>query len=169
MTPRVKIKLEQIARLRVVGAIPDGRIAELLGLTRSGLSRILSLPEYKEAEECILTGALTKMDEAMAGKVEEIRNALRPGIPAAVRALLDAVTQRRDVRASLVAAKEIIALDPDRTLVAAHPGDEPQAISDLSPIVLEGALADGNQVAKTIGAVAKITGAVAKTATKVVQ
>ncbi len=164
MTPKVRIKLEQIARLRVVGSIPDGRIAELLGLTSSGLSRILALPEYKEAEECILTGALTKMDEAMAGKVEEIRNALRPGVPAAVRALLDAVTQRRDVRASLVAAKEIIALDPDRSLVVRRPEEEGLVPDEISPIVMDSALSEGNQVANTIHSVAK-----AKTSTKVVQ
>lgn len=164
MTPKVRIKLEQIARLRVVGAIPDGRIAELLGLTRSGLSRILSLPEYIEAEQCILTGTLTKMDEAMAGKVEEIRNALRPGVPAAVRALLDAVTQRRDTRASIVAAKEIIALDPDKSLVTRRPEEEGYIPAELSPVVLDNALSDGNQVANTIKDVAK-----AKTATRTVQ
>lgn len=164
MTPKVRIKLEQIARLRVVGSIPDGRIAELLGLTGSGLSRILALPEYKEAEECILTGALTKMDEAMAGKVEEIRNALRPGVPAAVRALLDAVTQRRDTRASIVAAKEIIALDPDKSLVVRRPEEDGFVPGELSPIVLDKALSDGNQVADTIHSVAK-----AKTSTRTVQ
>jgi hypothetical protein len=164
VTPKVRIKLEQIARLRVVGAISDGRIAELLGLSRPGLSRILALPEYKDAEECILTGTLTKMDEAMAGKVEEIRNALRPGVPAAVRALLDAVTQRRDTRASIVAAKEIIALDPDKALVVRRPEEDGYVPADMSPLVLDNALQDGNQVANTIGAVAK-----AKTSTKVVQ
>lgn len=120
MTPKVNIKIEQIARMRVHGGIADGRIAELLGLTRSGLSRILALPEYMQAEQAILQGVTTGMDEALAGKADEMKRVFSVGVPAAMRTLLETVTQRRDLRAAMEAAKEILDRDPERTFAKAR-------------------------------------------------
>jgi hypothetical protein len=61
MTSKVKILIEQIARYRVSG-MRDGVIAARMGLSQSGLSRILSLQEYKDVEEAVLTGTVSKLD-----------------------------------------------------------------------------------------------------------
>ena len=115
MTPKVNIKIEQIARLRVAGTMTDGRIAQLMGLTQSGLSRILALPEYQEAEQAVLTGTITRMDEALAGKAAEIRKVYAVGVPMAMRALLETVTQKKDLRARMQACTELLDRDPERT------------------------------------------------------
>jgi hypothetical protein len=120
MTPKVHIKIEQIARLRVAGSLSDDRIAVLLGLTRAGLSRILALPEYQEAEQAVLTCTVSKMDEALAGKANVIRQTYAVGVPVAMKALLETVMQKKDLRSRLEAAKEILDRDPDRTYTKDH-------------------------------------------------
>lgn len=115
MTPRVGIKVAQIARLRTSGNIKDERICEMFGMTRSGLSRILATPEYQQEEEAVLNGTLSKMDEALAGRAEEMKKTFSVGVPAAMRALLETVAQRKDLRARMEAAKEILDRDPERT------------------------------------------------------
>lgn len=124
MTFKVNNKIAQIARLRVAG-ISDERICQMFGMTRSGLSRIVVLPEYVQEEESIMNGTISKMDEALAGRAEEMKKEFRVGVPAAMRALLETVSQRRDLRARMAAAKELLDRDPDRTFTRqeANPGD----------------------------------------------
>lgn len=118
-TTRVLLKIEQIARLRVAGNISDGKIAEMFGLTQSGFSRIIATQEYKDAEAQVLANTITKLDESLAGRADLIRETYKVAVPAATRALLDAVLQRRDLRASISAATEILDRDPDRTYTKA--------------------------------------------------
>lgn len=113
-TVKVQIRIEQIARMRLAG-IKDYIIAEQVGLTPAGLSRILALPQYLDIQEALLQGHLTQMDKAIAGRVDILRQEMKPLVPAALRALTDAVTQRRDLRAMLEASKEILDRDPDGT------------------------------------------------------
>lgn len=155
MTTRVNIKIEQIARLRVAG-IKDVRIAALVGLTNGGLQRILALPEYKEHEESILHGTLSKMDEALAGRVNEMKREFAVGVPAAMRALLETVTQRRDLRARLAAASEILDRDPDRAFAKTRLG-----VTEVAPgVTLPEALLDtaakqGSEILTDIAAAPK--------------
>lgn len=112
---KVQIKIPQIARWRVAG-IKDTKIAELLHMSGPGLARILATPEYKEFEAAYLSGQLTEMDRRMAGRIDAIQQEMRCAVPAAMRCLVETVTQKRDLKAALEAAKEILDRDPDRTL-----------------------------------------------------
>jgi hypothetical protein len=114
MTPKVKIAMEQLARMRIAG-IRDGVIAAKLGYTQAGLSRIVALPEYQELEEAILTGVVSKMDEALAGNVKAMQKYFETSVPVALRTLFDTVSQRRDLRAAMSAATEILDRDPQGT------------------------------------------------------
>lgn len=137
------IKIPQIARWRIAG-VSDGRIAQLINMTPSGLARLLATPEYVEYEAALMQGHLTAMDRALSGKVEAIHNELRQAVPAALRALVDTVTQRRDLKAAMAAAKEILDRDPDRTLV--HAGE--QAVAPGVPAeVIAAAAEEGNKIA----------------------
>jgi len=143
MSKTLSIKIPQIARWRIAG-VPDVKIASLLGMSPGGLARITSLPEYKEYEAALLNGHLSKMDEALAGKIAAIRHEFKTAVPAAMRCLVDAVTQRRDLRAALEAAKEILDRDPDRALVKSK---DDQVVPGLPTEVLDLAAAEGNAVA----------------------
>lgn len=113
--PKIAFKLEQIARLRLFAGLKDGQIAELMGLSQSGFSRIIALPEYLDIEKAQLDGGITALDEAVAGKAEEMKKLFAPAVPAAMRTLIDAVTQRRDLRTAVAAAIHVIKIDPDHT------------------------------------------------------
>lgn len=110
---QTRIRIQQIARYRVAGT-KDQTIAQLLGITPAALKFITDKVEYKEVEEAILIGQLTEMDLALAGKVDPLRQEIRNAVPAALRCLVDAVTQRRDLRTALAASVEILKRDPDR-------------------------------------------------------
>lgn len=114
MTPKVKIAIEQIARMRVAG-IRDGVIAVKLGYTQAGLSRILALPEYQDYEQAILQGVTSKMDDALAGRIKDLEAYFEHAVPVALRALFETVCQRRDLRAAMAAASEILDRDPQGT------------------------------------------------------
>jgi len=110
---QTKIRIEQIARYRIAG-IRDFRIAEILKITPAALKFITEKVEYKEVEEALLIGHLTEMDLALAGQVDPLRQEIRNAVPAALRCLVDAATQRRDLRTALAASVEILKRDPDR-------------------------------------------------------
>jgi hypothetical protein len=143
------IKIPQIARWRIAG-VTDTKIAELIHMSIPGLARILATDEYKQYEAALLNGHLSDMDRALAGKVSAIHQEMRQAVPAALRALVDTVTQRRDLKAAMVAAKEILNRDPDRSLPDhADSGDTAQGIPTE---VLEAAAAEGNKIASNYDA-----------------
>jgi hypothetical protein len=110
---QTKIRIEQIARYRIAG-IRDFRIAEILKISPAALKFITEKTEYKEVEEALLIGHLTEMDLALAGHIDPLRQEVRNAVPAALRCLVDAVNQRRDLRTALAASVEILKRDPDR-------------------------------------------------------
>lgn len=153
MTPKVKIAMEQIARLRVAG-IKDGVIAARLGYTQAGLSRIVALPEYQELEEAILTGVVSKMDEALSGNVKLMEKYFETTVPVALRTLFETVTQRRDLRAAMSAASEILDRDPKGTFSkkrASLNEDSPQ----VSTAMLDALTPDADKITKEMEAKAK--------------
>ena len=109
------LRVQRIARMEVAG-VSDVTICKAEGLDYTQLKYLRSLKEFIELREDILQGHLTEMDKALAGKVELLRGELRAAVPAALRALVDTVNQRRDLRSSLAAAKEILDRDPDRIM-----------------------------------------------------
>lgn len=146
MNARVQIKIEQIARYRVMG-VHDGVIAAKLGMTQSGLSRILALPEYKELEAAVLAGQVTKMDQALAGKIEPLKEYARQGVPLALRALVEAATQQRDLRARISAASELLDRDPDKTFVKGHVKLSEEAAVGMSEGTLDHLTAHADKIA----------------------
>lgn len=147
------IKIPQIARWRIAG-VSDKMIATELHMTVSGLARILATQEYQDYEAALMNGHLTAMDDALKGKVNLIHEELRGAVPAAVRFLVDAVTQRRDMRTAFAAAKEILDRDPDRTLPACA---EQEAVAPGVPAsVLDAAAEAGNDIASSYVDKAKV-------------
>lgn len=150
MTPKVKILIEQIARFRVAG-IRDGVIAAKMNISQSGLSRIVALPDYKDVEEATLNGTVSKMDEALAGRADALREYAKHGVPVALRALLEAATQQRDLRARISAASEILDRDPDKLFAkgrVALDGNNDHAVSEAALKALD-EVADKTAVAAT--------------------
>ena len=150
VSPKVRIAIEQIARMRVAG-IRDNVIAARLGSSTSGLSRILALPEYQEFEEAILQGTTSQMDEALAGKVEDMKRYFEHAIPAALSTLFETVRQRRDLRAAMSAAGEILDRDPNATFAKRARVGQPGAEATAPTVSRE--FLDG--VAKVADVVAK--------------
>lgn len=146
MTSRVKILIEQIARMRVAN-IRDNIIAAKLGMSQSGLSRIIALPEYQDVENCVLTGTVSKMDSALAGRADALKDYCRQGVPLALRALVESVTQSRDLRARISAAGELLDRDPDKTFakgVARRDADS----TPVSQGMLDALTADADKTAQ---------------------
>ncbi len=139
------IKIPQIARWRIAG-ITDTKIQQLLGMSSSGLAQILATDEYKEYEAALLNGHLSAMDRALAGKVEAIQQECRTAVPAALRCLVDVVTQRRDLKAAFAAAREILDRDPDRTLPASV--DAEPVAPGVPAEVISQAAEEGNKIAQ---------------------
>lgn len=141
---KTNLKIPQVARWRLAG-ISDTTIQKLLGMSSGGLAQLLATQEYKEYEAALLNAHLSEMDKALAGKVELIHQEMRVAVPAALRCLVDTVTQRRDLKAALGAAKEILDRDPDKTLTTSK-SDEPVA-PGVPAEILEAAAAEGNKIA----------------------
>ena len=127
-----------------MSGVTDTRIAQLMQMSIPGLARILASDEYKDYEAALMNGHISAMDQALAGKVEEIRNEVRQAVPAALRALVDTVTQRRDLKAALAAAREILDRDPDRVLPT-QDGDAAGALT-VPTAVIDAAAAEGQKI-----------------------
>jgi len=126
MSSKVRIRMEQIARLRV-GGMKDAQIAALVGLTPAGVARIVGTPEYRELQETILTVHLANLDKALA------REDFTVAVRAAFNTLLEATTQRKDLKAAVSAAKEILDRDPARTLTKDPQIESSVALPDCFP------------------------------------
>lgn len=148
-TPRLYIKMAQIAKMRVAG-IKDVQIAAGLNITNSGLQRILRLQDYKDIEEAELQGHLTKMDEVLAGKREDLQQMWRKAVPVACRGILEIAMQKRDLRAALAAHKEILDRDPDRIFSSKDQTDGDDNGRRLPRGVLENASSEANKTAAQI-------------------
>jgi hypothetical protein len=140
------IKIAQIARWRIAGVTLQ-RCADMLGMTAVGVKVITESQDYIEYEAALMNGHLSAMDEALAGRVNEIRREMKVAVPAALRCLVDAVTQRKDLKTALAAAGEILDRDPDRTLVKAKA--EESVAPGIPEEVLDAAIADNNKTAET--------------------
>ena len=150
-SPTKTIKIPQIVRWRIAG-VTEVKIADLLGVTVQAIRQIIVSDDYKQEEEAVLNAHLSAMDEALAGKVSVIHQQFRAAVPAAMRALVDAVTQRRDLKTAIAAAGEILDRDPDRTLAkrsAKQSGDEDSA-PRLPDEVLAQAVTESNEIAKAL-------------------
>jgi hypothetical protein len=116
--PIVQIKtlsrLHRVARMTVAG-MRDERIADAVGLTYAGLAQLKQRPEFKELVQEVLQGTITKYDEQLAGDIAALRSEFAVGVPVAMRTLLEAVQQKKDLKASIEAAKEILDRDPNAT------------------------------------------------------
>lgn len=151
MKATILMKLNTIARLRLFSGMKDGPIATLCGMTQSGLSRLIALPEYQEIEQQQLAGGITKLDEAVAGKAEEMKKIFAPAIPAAMRTLQEMVLQRRDLRAAVAASIEVLDRDPEHTFAKANRGAIAGTEANRVPAgVLATALTATNEVAKAV-------------------
>ncbi len=153
-SPTARLKIPQIVRWRIAG-ITEVKIADLLGVTVQAVRQMVQTPEYIAEEEAYFNAHLSAMDHALAGKIDVIHQNFRAAVPAAMRALVDAVTQRRDLKSALAAASEILDRDPDRTLAkkSAKAEDE-REVPRLPDEVLEQAVLESNEIAKSLNQVA---------------
>lgn len=158
MKATILYKLNQIARLRLFSGMKDDSVATLVGLSRGGLSRIIALPEYAEVERQLLEGGITKLDEAVAQKHEEMKKLFAPAVPAAMRTLVEVVTQRRDLRAAVAASIEVLDRDPEHTFVKAGRGEVAGARATQVPAgVLASAMAATSEVVAATASTNKAT------------
>lgn len=115
---KLAYRMQLICKYRVVGKLTDKKIAELVGLSPAGLSKILTDPDYMEMEEAAQEGRLSDIERTLSEDEEALRKGFREAVPAALTALVETVVQRRDLRSRLAAAKEILDRDPDAQFLA---------------------------------------------------
>ncbi len=129
---KVRLKIEQIARFRCAG-VTDVKIRQILGLSVFGFVRITRLREYAECEASILSGTLSTLDMILGSKAEAMKTYFASAVPAAMRALVETVLQKTDLKARLEASKEILNRDPKRTFVEAKDAARSAGDAQLLP------------------------------------
>lgn len=110
---RMMLKISQIARMRIQG-VKDTTIAAALGMSNSGLQRILRLPFYKDYEASVLSGQISKLDEKLAQNRDLLRRYAKSSVPVALQGLVELARQRRDLKTALEAQRDILRIDPDK-------------------------------------------------------
>ena len=113
---KVWLKIEQIARLRCA-SIADNQIKRMCSISTPCFNRIIRLQEYKDTEEGIYAGTLTKYDQIFGSNIEAMKQLYAAAVPASMRALVDGVLQKRDLKTRLESAREILDRDPKKTFV----------------------------------------------------
>ena len=112
---RANIRIQQIARYRVGGRLQDKQIAEIMGMSVAAFKYLIATPQYQSEENALLEGHISKLDMELAENVEAMRGYFKKAVPVAARTLLEIVQQRRDLRAALSAASEILDRDPNHS------------------------------------------------------
>lgn len=143
MQSKVLAKIEQIARLRVAG-VKDSRIAQMLGMSYGGLTRILQTDFYRKREAEVRQNLVSQMDKTLIKtRTDLLQNELQDAVPDAVRFIIDTCRKGADLRARMAAAKEILDRDRQRAFVkqaAASPRDANASASTVTPTLPEGVM-----------------------------
>lgn len=112
------LRIQRVARMEISG-VSDRTICAAEGFDHPALAYLRKLIEYQEVKNDLLQGHLTEMDRAIAGKVDVLRGEIRNAVPSALRCLIDAVNQRRDLRTAIAASVELLDRDPDKLFLKA--------------------------------------------------
>lgn len=115
---KLYIRMQNVARYRVSGRFSEARVAEMVGLTPSGLASLVKNPDYIEIENALLEGRLSSIDEQLSADIDAKKEVMRRAVPAALSFLVEGVLQRKDLRTALACAKTIIENDPDKTFAS---------------------------------------------------
>ena len=147
---QVSLRMQRVARMEIAG-VSDRAILAAEKIDVAQLQYLRKIPEYIELRQDLLEGHLTEMDRAIAGKVDILRQEVRQAVPSALRCLIDAVNQRKDLRTALAAAGEILDRDPDRVFLKSKEmggvaGDSVQ----LPNTIVENMTVDADKVAASI-------------------
>ena len=110
---KTQSRIYKVACMTISG-MRDERIAAIVGLSASGLATLKQRQDYKDLVGEKLAGTITRWDEELAGDVKALRTEFAVGIPLAMRSLIDAVQQKKDLKASIEAAKELLDRDPQQ-------------------------------------------------------
>ena len=119
---KTRMRYEKIARYRATNRYTDAHIAGIVGLTPGGLAQAILSQEYKDIEAEVFKDHLENVESGLREDEEEIREAARAAVPLALRTLVNAVTQSKDLRTAVAAAKLLIENDPNRTLTSSARG-----------------------------------------------
>jgi hypothetical protein len=124
LSAQLRMRIERVARMRVAG-IKDSVIQIREGITPPAFHYLVNLDEYKDKEESLFHGAISQMDQAIAGNVDLLRHEVRTAIPAALRTVIEVANQRRDLKTALAASLELLDRDPDRVAQKSKPSEIP--------------------------------------------
>jgi hypothetical protein len=146
------LRVQRIARARALG-VKDVAIAQALGLSNSGFQRIIRTQVYIEYERSYFECAISKMDEAMSADVLLMRNTMRHAVPVALRTIIETTLQRRDLKAALAAAQDILNRDPDRNFLRAQDSANLPSVSGpgLPSVLIDAISKDADGVSQAIG------------------
>jgi predicted transcriptional regulator len=143
--------MNRIAKLRAAN-VRDVNIAKLCNLTNSGLQRILRLQEYRDCEASVFEGSLSDLDRELAKDFQTMRKFYEPAVPAALRAMVDSVVQRRDLRTALAAAREILDRDPKRQFLRQETAVADSPSASLPEALIQAISKDSDGVAVAVAA-----------------
>ena len=153
MQSKVLAKIEQIARWRVAG-VKDSVIAQKLGMSYGGLTRILQTELYKKREAEVRHMLTGKMDQVLVeDRTAILKNELKDAVPDALRFIIDQCRQGADMRARMAAAKEVLDRDPTKTFskTARAEGENPTSPSGLPEGVLSAAKRESQATTQMLG------------------
>jgi hypothetical protein len=149
VSSQLQLRIERVARMRVAG-IRDLVIQSKEGITGPAFHYLINLPEYKEVEEFLFKATLCKMDAAIAGNVDLLRQELRQAIPSALRTVIEVANQRKDLRTALAASLEMLDRDPDRVAQKSKPQELNVDATRLSGEVIDIASKEADKVVTEI-------------------
>lgn len=108
---KTQMRIEKAARLELTGLMTDAEIAEVIGLTPAGYAQMKTRQDYKDIRASLKTGFIRDLDADLGSDIKAIREKVRNNLPAAVQTIIDAATQRSDLRVAVSAAETLIEID----------------------------------------------------------
>jgi hypothetical protein len=94
-----------------------------LHLEQSELSYIMGLPEFLAEQDKVLGTTVSAQDRALAGNTNRLRAEFRNAVPGALRTLVAAAHQSRDLKLAVTASMELLDRDPDRNFSKQRGGE----------------------------------------------
>lgn len=138
------VKIPQVARMTISG-MKDTDIAPSLNMSYAGLVGLKQSQEYKDYFALLFSTHIGAMDATLADNTKMMKEHYKSIVPLALQGLVETVKQTKDLKARLMAAKEILDRDPAGTFNGQAKSEDTQP--EIPDTVMDNAAVAGNKIA----------------------
>lgn len=108
---KTEVRRWKAAHMECASVYTDAEIAQVIGVNVPALQAMKKTVQYMDIIASIKAGVIRDQDSELNDVVKEMRQRLKDNLPIAVNTIIQAATQRRDLKLAVSASESLIAME----------------------------------------------------------